>query len=331
MAHRGKNTSHNKKPPAGHPSQTGLAQPAGWGEAVTRFRNHLLGPAEASRYTVDHYGRDLGSFASWWGSAREGIELSPGAITDSDLRDWKEHLRTEPLDPTGRTRKPAAVNAKLAAMRSFLGWARDAGILDQVPTVPKRVKAARPAYKAVPRADQNRLLRAVEFGRVKRDYALVLVLLDCGLRVSELCKLRWRDVEIGERKGDLAVWEGKGRKHRSVPIGKRCRAALRELRPRGVDPNEPVFPSRKGADKSRPLTPRAVQLLLAKYGRISGVKASPHMFRHSCAKDMLDRGNQVTAVQAILGHESVNTTLGYLTSSPEDLRKAVERDGEGDE
>jgi integrase/recombinase XerC len=263
--------------------------------------------------------------------AREGIELAPAAITDSDLRDWKEHLRSEPLDSDGRTRKPAAINAKLAAMRSFLGWAQDAGILAHVPTVPKRVKAARPAYKALPRAEQNKLLRAIEFGRVKRDYALVLVLLDCGLRVSELCQLRWRDVEISDRKGDLAIWEGKGRKHRSVPIGKRCRAALRAIRPAGVDPAEPVFKSRKGADKARPLTPRAVQLLLAKYGRTCGVKASPHLFRHSCAKDMLDRGNQVTAVRAILGHESVNTTLGYLTSSPEDLRKAVERDGEDDE
>jgi integrase/recombinase XerC len=323
MAQRRKNGSYNKTPVSG----------VTWAEAIRRFLAHLAGPAEASSYTYDHYRRDIEHFEDWWKAARRGQKLELGELLGSDLRDWKDFLRADPIDKaTGRTRKPAAINAKLAAMRSFLAWAEENRLIAEAPLVPKRVKEARLAYKAVPRTDQNRLLRCVESKRVRRDIALVLVLFDCGLRVSELCALKWRDVELFERKGDLAIWEGKGGKHRSVPISKRCRAALRDLRigPEGESPapEDPVFASRKGASQGGHMTPRAVQKLLDKYCRPLGIHVSPHMCRHSCAKDMLDRGNQVPAVQAILGHENPTTTMGYLTSSPEDLRRAVEREGE---
>jgi integrase/recombinase XerC len=322
MAHRRKVGTYNKRAPA-TPARVD------WTEAIRRFLAHLAGPAERSPYTYDHYRRDLDHFAAWWEAEREGQPLEPGGILGSDLRDWKEHLRSEVIDPaTGRLRKPAAVNARMAALRSFITWAQGAGVIADPPQFPKRVRAARLAYKAIPRKDQKRLIRHVEGKRSPRDLAILHVLLDCGLRVSELCALKWRDVEVSERKGDLAVWEGKGGKHRSVPIGKDCRRALEALRGGHAAPDAPVFPSRKGATEGKPLTPRAVQKLLERYGKPLGLEISPHMCRHSCAKDMLDRGVQVTAVQAILGHDNVTTTLGYLTSSPEDLRRAVEREGD---
>jgi len=328
MAQRTKNGSYNKKGSKARPNPD---VPTTWAEAMRRFLAYLAGPAEASPYTYDHYRRDIEHFEDWWKQARPGQPLRLVELVASDLRDWKDHLKSQVIDKeTGRTRKPAAVNAKLAAMRSFLGWAEDTRFIIEAPQVPKRVKEARLAYKAVPRVEQNRLLRAVEGKRVKRDLALVLVLFDCGLRVSELCALKWRNVELSDRKGDLAVWEGKGGKHRSVPISKRCRQALRELHGNDWAPDDPVFPSRKGSSQGGHMTPRAVQKLLERYCKPLGIKVSPHMCRHSCAKDMLDRGNQVPTVQAILGHENPTTTMGYLTSSPEDLRRAVER-GEEEE
>ena len=322
MAQRRKDRSHNK-------IASNATRPLAWDEAVRRFRDHLIGPAESSRLTIETYSRDLAGFRAWWRDARPDQELTPSAILGGDLREWKEFVRAERIDagtPKERVRKPASTNAKLACLRSFLAWAESAGVIAEAPAFPKRVKAVRPGYKAVPKNDQRRLIRAIEGKGVRRDVALVLTLFDCGLRVSELCALRWRDVAISPRKGDLAVWEGKGGKHRSVPISARCRAALLELRASGVGPDDPVFGSRKGGKTGRGIGRHAVYRLLERYAAPLGIKISPHMLRHSCAKDMLDRGNQVTAVQAILGHESVNTTLGYLTSSPDDLRRAVERD-----
>ena len=148
----------------------------------------LVGPAEASRYTVDHYRRDLEKFAAWWKASERDDQLSPGAILESDLRDWRDHLRAEEIDqgtPRERTRKAAAVNAVLSAIKSFMAWCETAGILANLPAMPKRVKSARPVYKAVPLIDQKRFRWAVERKGKKRDMALLLVLLDGGLRVAE--------------------------------------------------------------------------------------------------------------------------------------------------
>jgi len=79
---------------------------------------------------------------------------------------------------------------------------------------------------------------------------------------------------------------------------------------------------------SRSVPPRAVEFLLTGYARPLGLSVSPHMLRHSCAKDKWDRGVPPPAIQVIMVHESGVTTMRYGTSSPEDLRRAVERDVE---
>jgi integrase/recombinase XerC len=328
MAQRVKSSSYYKVRNSARPR---ASAPVTWEEAVKRFLAHLVGPGEASPYTYDHYSKNLDHFRAWWVHAHPDRELEPRALLGSDLKDWKDFLREEKIAPATdreRTRKAGTVNAMMAAVKSFLNWCADNGILDEPPVMPKRVKAVKPGFKALTRVEQNRLLRAIEAKRVPRDLALVLVLLDGGPRIAELCALRWRDVELSARKGDLYIWHGKGDKERPIPLSNRARKALLDLRGDGFAPDDPVFASRKGG---KPLTPRAVQLLLERYAQPLGLKVSPHMLRHSFATDALKRGVMVTTVQAILGHRSVTTTLGYCNSSPEDLRQAVEREKEEDD
>jgi site-specific recombinase XerD len=83
-----------------------------------------------------------------------------------------------------------------------------------------------------------------------------------------------------------------------------------------------VFVSRLG----KAMTPRSIQLLLDRYATPLGMSISPHCLRHTFALDSLARGNKLTAVQAILGHQSVTTTLSYDRASPDDLSRAVERE-----
>ncbi len=313
------------KPPRRKPS--GSRASIYWDEAVRRYLDHLLGPAEASRHTILHYGHDLKAFHNWWrtDSARAGEELEPAAVLPSDLRDYKDWLRLSPIDqgtPRERTRKAGAVNAALAPVKSFLLWCEGAGIIAEAPEMPKRVKTARPPHKAIHPHDQKRLLRTVERGANKRDMAIFLVLLDCGLRVAELCALSWRDVNLIRGRSELYIWHGKGDKEAAVPLSRRARVVLLALRGDDADGDAPVFASRKGG---KAITPRGIQKLFERYGRLAGVQASPHQCRHSCAKDMLDRGEQVPTVQAVLRHRSVITTLGYCTSSPDQVRRAVER------
>jgi integrase/recombinase XerC len=303
-----------------------------WDEAVKRFLSHLSGPGEAARYTRQHYERDLDRFKDWWKSdaARQDVTLELAGLVASDLKDYRDFLRTELVrvgTPQQRLRKASTVNTILAAVKSFLAWAQDTGLVEDAPTMPKRVKSARPVYKAVPIPDQKRLVRAIERGRNKRDLAIVMVLLDGGLRVAELCSLLWRDVKLVRGSSEIYVWHGKGDKQRSVVLSSRARLALVALAELGKVPDEPVFKSRKGGAA---LQPRGVQDILNKYARGLGLHISPHQLRHSFATDALARGNQIPAVQATLGHRSSATTLMYATSSPADLRRVVER-GEEEE
>lgn len=310
-------------------SRRGAARPVSWEEALRRYQLHLVTAVEASPLTLKRYQWSLDHFAAWWRS-RPGVEdLAPAAILASDLRDYRDALRQERLWPgtaRERPRKAAAINTLLAPLRAFLLWCREAGMLAEPPDFPRRVKAQPPGRQALAPADQRRLLRALEQGRSRRDLALVLVLLDAGLRVAELCALKWRDICLVRGRAELAIWHGKGDKQAAVPLSTRCRRALLELQqadaPGGDDP---VFRSRKGG---RGLTPRGVQDLLARYARRGGCAARvhPHQLRHTCASDMLSRGHQIPVVQAVLRHASYHTTMQYLHTTAEQIRAAVERE-----
>ncbi len=303
---------------------------SGWDECVKEFMVYLNGPAEAARYTIDHYQRNLDRFRAWWDAdpTRKGVMLDLPGLVGSDLKDFREFLRSETVGEgtaRPRQRKAATVNTILAAVKSLLAWAVEAGVITEAPMAPKRVRSARPTYKAVPIPDQKRLLRAVERGKSERDMAIVLVLLDGGLRVAELCSLLWRDVKLLRGSSEIYVWHGKGDKQRTVALSSRARLALVAHAGKTPVPDAPVFKSRKGSAR---LTPRGVQDVLTKYARPLGMHISPHQLRHSFATDALARGNQIPAVQATLGHRSAATTLLYATSSPEDLRRVVERESQ---
>ena len=311
-----------------------------WGDATGRFMDHLDGAAEASVHTKRAYRRALARFAKWWtkidatrrkDEAQEGIPLEPGTVIGSDVRDYTRHLRTEPFDEDDdkRRRKAGAVNALVSPVKSFLGWCYEAGVIKELPVMPKRVKSTRPGYRAIRREDQKKLYRAVRFGRNKRDMAMLRVLLGGGLRVSELCALKWRDVNLKRNEAEVYVWEGKGNKQGAVPLTKSARRALLELKAEtGGDPDAPVFLSRMGGEA---ITPRGVQQMCKKYGRLAGVEFTPHACRHSCATDMVARGDNVATVRTVMRHGSLNTTLTYINTTPEQVRRAVERADEDED
>jgi integrase/recombinase XerC len=295
--------------------------------------------ADASAHTTHHYRDDLRSFASWWAESSEEV-LTPGAITDYDLRDWRDHLRDEPL-PSGRTRKPASINAKLSAVKSFLRWAHRSRVIKEMPEVPRRQKLGARAVKWLQPDEQRRLLRkAAEDRRKPRNLPLVEILIETGLRVAELVALHWEDLTLGERKGSLQVEKGKGCKPRRIPLSPKALAAfkkLRELDP-GADSKDPVFTSqRKDPDRpgrNLPLSIRGVQELLSRLADRLGWDDGlhPHQLRHTCAMNLKKRGVDWPEMARLLGHSSVTTTMDhYGTPSEADLEAAVDPDsGEDD-
>ncbi|NET87086.1 MAG: phage integrase family protein [Kamptonema sp. SIO1D9] len=98
-----------------------------------------------------------------------------------------------------------------------------------MPDVPQPIKEQASAPKWLDRLNQYALCRVVEKGRKTRDIAIVKLLLNTGLRVSELCALTWNDLKISPKKGRLNVNHGKGSKRRIIPLNKDARKVLLEL------------------------------------------------------------------------------------------------------
>lgn len=148
-----------------------------------------------------------------------------------------------------------------------------------------------------------------------RNAALLRLLYGGGLRVSEACGLRWRDLQPREDAGQAVVF-GKGGKTRSVLLSAATWAVLMELRD-GAGPDDPVFRSRRGGG---PLSPCQVLRIVRVAAARAGIPAnvSPHWLRHAHASHSLERGAPISLVQATLGHSSVATTGRYLHCRPGD-------------
>jgi site-specific recombinase XerD len=268
-------------------------------------------------HTIRAYLLDLADFSTWFVSST-GDTFNPQAVTPLDIRAYKRHLQN------GRAR-PATINRRLAALSTFFRWARaerlvtgdnptaDVPGVDEVKLAPKWLK----------RTEQSALLRKVKDRGRNRDIALVTLLLNTGLRLSEVCTLQLEDIiDLSERKGSLRVREGIGEKERTVPLNADARCALRAyLAKRPAADHRYVFVGQRG----EPLQQSGVQRLVGEYARKAGLAGcTPHTLRHSFAKNLVDNGVSLDRVAALLGHENLNTTRIYTTPSAQDLAEAVE-------
>ena len=217
---------------------------------------------------------------------------------------------------TARTR-----NARLTAIRSFFQYAAFqepalSAHIQRVLAIPYK-RQARPMIDFLSHAEIEALLavpdRSTWVGR--RDYALLVLALQSGLRLSELTSLSRTAVAFGP--GAHVRCQGKGRKERCTPLT-RCTAALLKtwLKEPVAQSTEILFPNRYGAR----LSPDSVQYLVRKYVRaataycpsLKAKRVSPHVLRHSAAMELLAADVDSSVIALWLGHESVNTTQTYL-------------------
>lgn len=146
----------------------------------------------------------------------------------------------------------------------------------------------------------------------ERNRVLLAVLYAAGLRVSEACGLRWRNLQTRGDAGQILI-HGKGGRTRVVFLPVRAWGQLAILR-RTAKPDAPVFASRSG----KPLERSRVCRIVREAGQRAGIAAnvSTHWLRHAHASHALDRGAPIHLVQATLGHRSVATTSRYLHARP---------------
>lgn len=209
---------------------------------------------------------------------------------------------------------PASQARSINAAKSLFAFAQRIGYLSFNPAAAvhsPKVKNTL-AERILPEAQVHRLLALEPH---PRNRVLLRLLYAGGLRVSEACNLKWRDLQERDGAGQITVY-GKGGKTRFVFLSAATWQELMALRGEAA-PDSPVFTSRKGKGH---LCPVQVHRIVRAAATRAGVEVpvSPHWLRHAHASHALDRGAPVHLVQATLGHASVATTGKYLHARPED-------------
>lgn len=293
------------------------------------FENYLNARDRSPR-TTQGYMRDLRLFSVWF-EQTNGEPLTPQALTRIDAREYRQHLSMV----VGA--KPATINRRLAALRAYSEWAKAGHLVDySLVNGVKNVEEQKHAPKWLDKKDQDQLLREVDKNlnaaktgpaqrQAVRDKAIVLLLIHSGLRVSELVGLDNSDVVITDRKGSVWVRKGKGSKQRSVPLNKPTRESLEAWDAQRPSTDERAYVVNKNGGR---LTARSVQEMLSELGRRAKVDVTPHVLRHTFAKNLINAGVSLEKVATLMGHSKLETTTIYTTPSQNDLERAVELLGE---
>ena len=214
-----------------------------------------------------------------------------------------------------------ANDRRLSAVRSCFRWLLKQGRVAANPAAPIRAPKAPRKLPQVLDPDEAKVLVEVptDVPLGLRDRALLELFYSSGLRLSELCALRWRDLDLDD---GLVTVLGKGNKQRSVPVGSHARNALTAWRAdTGAGNDAPVFPGRHG-----PITPRAVQLRLRQLAQRQGLfkRVHPHLLRHSFASHVLESSGDLRGVQELLGHADIATTQIYTHLDYQHLAKVYD-------
>lgn len=263
--------------------------------------------------TIKNYRCDLKGYARW-ATLRKKREFNLGDVTPDHLKQYREWIIH------GLTASSA--NRKLAALKGFLRWTADSGLLrtleiSELGNV-KFVRKERFRPRCLDSTEQVRLLLAVESVGVARDITAIKLMLNTGIRASELCELRWNAVEISDVRWLLTFSRSKKTKklcEARIPLNLEARNALISLGLRihsGKD--QLVFTGRSG-----PMTIRAVDMLIDRYSKIAGIKKlTPGILRHSFCMNMVNAGVSPDTIAKWMSHSSLQTTSCYYRPLPED-------------
>jgi integrase/recombinase XerC len=278
---------------------------------VEDYLSHLAVERRSSAHTLDAYRRDLKVLVEWCDrQSRDPLQLSADELR---LFVASEHRR-------GLSAK--SLQRRLSACRSFYGWLLKQGRLAANPAA--AVRAPKAVRKLPQVLDVDEAVQLVELPTDAplglRDRALLELFYSSGLRLAEVCALRWVDLDFQQ---GLVTVLGKGNKQRTVPVGSHALKALAAWRDSRRDwLTRFVFPGRS----DKPISSRAIQLRLRQLAQRQGVfkRVHPHLLRHSFASHMLESSGDLRAVQELLGHADIATTQIYTHLDFQHLAKVYD-------
>jgi len=293
--------------------------PAGQ-QALGQYVAYLRDEVDLRPATLRNYVSDVQQFMAWceatWAAGCEtGDPFNPRAVTTPVLTRYRTHLQH------ALGLKPATVNRALVSLKRYFGWVTIKGTITRNPsTVVKLVRVGPTTPRQLSDKEEDALVAAVTAtGRV-RDRAIIVLMLHTGLRVGEICSLRYNDITLGRRSGVARV-TGKRNKYREVPLNVTARQVLQEYLPTLASDAVCLFPSERTGIA---LTERALGYLVRRYAthaRLADV--SPHDLRHRFGYRMAE-SVPLHRLAQIMGHDSLDTTMTYVQATMGDLQREVE-------
>ena len=266
--------------------------------------------------TIEAYRNDLAHLEAFM--MRNDLKLEN--VTLEQLHTFAASLHEYGITPRSQARV-------LSSVRSFFRFLVLDGVVESDPTELLEWPSLPEHLPVVLTLEEiDRIEDSIDLSKAEgaRNRAIIEVLFSCGLRVSELVNMKLSDLYLEDR---MLLVRGKGNKERLVPVSNKAIADLKrwffDRNLMKIKPGEDdyVFLNRRGAHLTRTM----ILIMVKRQAEEAGIKKtiSPHTFRHSFATALLQGGADQRSIQAMLGHEKIDTTLVYTHISNEQLRKAI--------
>jgi len=280
--------------------------------AVINYRRFLK-RKNCSKHTLRNYMSTLKQFVLW-------VDVPIEQVTHKTVLSFMDHLLDKQL-------KPKTINCYLNSIRGFYEYLIEE---EQIPiTHPVKrgysLRLSRPLPRYLRDEDVPRLFNVITN---KRDRAMFMLMLRCGLRVEEVARLTIAALDLP--RSQLFVYEGKGIKDRVVYLSNDAyKILVQYLKARTSSRAKRVFLIEKGRFKGNPIQVRGIQHRMQHYAEKAGLKVSCHQLRHTMATQLLNADADLVTIQDLLGHTRIKTTQRYCRVSnlkvQRDYHKAIER------
>lgn len=279
---------------------------------------------DLSKVSIRGYLYDINHFRLWMIETLKS-ELPLRSINNIDIATYRHYLyRIKEM-------KAASINRRLQALRNFFSWAFNEQLVKEDPT--KEVRFVRTSPRIQPAAlkevEVYSLLREAgksKHGLAKRNVAIIQMLVQTGIRISELAALKRRDLSLHERSGVVTIRGGKGLKERLIPLNSSVRRALSNyLKETKRNEEDILFCNNRG----QPLSVRSIQhtiKIFVEKGKLNRIAVSAHTLRHTFASNYLKNNpGKLVELATLMGHDSLDTTAVYTRPSLASLIQDVER------